>query len=148
MTAIPAHHVIRVGQIAVYFRLDASQTAGHFTMFEFRVPVHARVPVPHSHEAFYETIYGLDGVTSWTVDGHPVGVGPGEVLFIRRGVVHHFENRGDVEARALSVVTPGLLGPSYFREIGEIVNAGGPPDIPRIMAVMQRHGLRPVPPAA
>lgn len=146
MAVATPHEVIRVGQIEVRFRLDASQTGGAFTLFEFRVPVQARVPVPHSHEAFDETVYGLEGVTTWKVDGEPVALGPGEVLYIRRGVVHQFENQGSVEARALSVITPGLLGPAYFREIGEVLSAGGPPDIPRIMAVMQRHGIRPVPP--
>jgi len=47
----------------------------------------------------------------------------------------------------LSVITPGLLGPAFFQEVGAIVNAGGPPDVARIMQVMQRHGLRPVAPA-
>jgi len=140
--------MIRVGQIEVCFRLQAAQTGGQLTMFEFRVPAQARVPVPHSHVAYDETVYGLDGVLTWTVDGRQMEVGPGGVLFILRGVVHHFENTGAAEARQLSVITPGILGPEYFREIGEVVNAGGPPNIERIMAVMQRHGLRPVQPAS
>ena len=32
-------------------------------------------------------------------------------------------------------------------EIGGVVNAGGPPNVERIGEVMQRHGLRPAPPA-
>jgi quercetin dioxygenase-like cupin family protein len=117
-------------------------------MFEFSVPSKARVPVPHSHEAFDETVYGLAGVTTWTLDGKPIAVSPGESLFIKRGVVHQFENRGEAEARSLSVITPGLLGPAYFQEIAAVLRAAGPPNIPAIMAVMQRHGLRPAPPAA
>ena len=147
MPITPAHEIIRVGQIEVQFRLDASQTGGAFTMFEFRVPVAARVPVPHSHESFDETVFGLDGVTTWTLSGESVAVGPGEVLFIPRGTVHGFDNRGTPAARALSFITPGLLGPRFFQEVGAIVNAGGPPDIARITQVMQRHGLRPVVPA-
>lgn len=140
--------VIRVGQILIRFRLEAPQTAGSLTMFEFVVPVRARVPAPHSHEAFDETVYGLEGMISFTVEGRRVEVGPGDVLFIRRGDVHHLENLGPVTARALSAITPGVLGPAYFREIGEVLNAGGPPDIQRVMAVMQRRGLRPAPPPA
>jgi quercetin dioxygenase-like cupin family protein len=147
MPTTPAHENIRVGQIDVQFCLDASQTGGAFTMFEFRVPVAARVPVPHSHEFFDETVFGLEGVTTWMVFGESVTVGRGDVLFIPRGAVHGFDNRGTAAARGLSVITPGLLGPSFFQEIGAIVNAGGPPDIARIAQVMQRHGLRPVAPA-
>lgn len=138
--------LIRVGPIEVRFRLEASQTAGTLTMFEFVVPRGARVPAPHSHAAFDEAVYGLAGVAAWTVDGRGVEVGPGDVLFIRRGSVHHFENRGTEDARLLSVITPGLLGPEYFREIGAVVNGGGPPELGQVRAVMQRHGLRPVPP--
>jgi len=116
-------------------------------MFEFRVPVAARVPVPHSHEFFDETVFGLEGVTTWMVSSESVAVGPGDVLFIPRGTVHAFDNRGTAAAHEPSVITPGLLGPSFFQEIGAIVNAGGPPDISRIAQVMQRHGLRPVVPA-
>jgi quercetin dioxygenase-like cupin family protein len=138
------NEVIRVGPIEVRFLLEASQTAGNQTMFEFRVPSRARVPVPHSHTAFDETLYGLDGVTTWTLDDQKVRVGPGEVLFIPRGQVHQFENLDEEDARALSVITPGLLGPQYFRDVAAVLSGGGPPDVQKIIEVMQRHGLRPV----
>ena len=117
-------------------------------MFEFLVPARARVPVPHSHEAFDETLYGLDGVTTWMLDGHQMRIGPADVLFIPRGRVHQFENLDTQDARVLSVITPALLGPEYFREIAEVVNPGGPLNVERIMTVMRRHGLRPASPAA
>lgn len=138
--------VIHAGPIEVRFLLESAQTAGALTMFDFLVPAGARVPVPHSHEAFDETIYGLAGALTWTLDGNQMRVGPGEILFIPRGHVHHFVNAGAEDARQLSAITPGLLGPDYFREIGEVVNAGGPPNIERIVEVMRRHGLRPVAP--
>ena len=143
MDSTAANQVIRVGPIEVRFRLEAAQTAGSLTMFEFVVPPRARVPVPHSHDAFDETAYGLNGVTTWMLDGQKVRIGPGDVLFIPRRRVHQFENLDTEEARVLSVIAPGLLGPEYFREIAEVVNAGGPPNVERIMEVMRRHGLRP-----
>jgi quercetin dioxygenase-like cupin family protein len=143
MSTSAPDEVIQVGQIEIRFRLTAPQTSGQLTMFEYRIPSGARVPMPHSHEAFDETAYGLDGVTTITLDGHEVAVRPGDVLFIPRGVVHKVENRGPVEARGISVNTPGLFGPEYFREMSAILNAGGPPNVQRIVEVMQRHGLRP-----
>jgi len=136
--------VIHAGQIEIRFLLHAGQTAGTLTMFEFVVQAQARVPIAHSHEAFDETIYGLSGVLTWTLDDQQVRVGPGDVLFIPRGHVHHFVNLDTQDARQLSAITPGLLGPDYFHEIAEVVNAGGPPNVERIMEVMRRHGLRPV----
>jgi len=148
MDSTSANDVIRAGPIEVLFRLEAGQTGGGLTMFEFLVPAQARVPVPHSHDAFDETIYGLAGVMTWVLDDQQIRVGPGDVLFIPRGHVHHFANLDTQDVRELSVITPGLLGPDYFREIGEVVNAGGPPNVERIMAVMRRHGLRPAMPSA
>ena len=116
-------------------------------MFEFDVPAGAKVPIAHSHDAYEETIYGLAGVLTWTVGGQKTEVGPGDVLCIRRGVVHRFDNGHAADAKMLAVVTPGILGPDYFREIAAVVAraAGGPPDNAAIAEVMRRRGLTPVP---
>ena len=44
-------------------------------------------------------------------------------------------------------MTPGILGPDYFREVAAVFEAaaGGPPDLAAIAAVMSRHGLIPAP---
>jgi quercetin dioxygenase-like cupin family protein len=136
---------IRIGQLAIRFLLGGEQTGGSLAMFEFDVPAGAKVPAAHSHDAYEETIYGLDGVLTWTIDGTAAGVGAGEVLYIPRGAVHQFHNTDDVDARALAIVSPGALGPDYFREIAAVVDAsaGGPPDLAAMGAVMRRHGLTP-----
>jgi quercetin dioxygenase-like cupin family protein len=138
---------IKVGETAIQFVVEGEQTAGTVAVFEFDVPAGARVPVAHSHDGYEETIYGLEGVLTWTVEGTPTDVGPGEALFIPRGAVHHFDNTGDVDAKALAIVTPGVLGPDFFREVAAILEgaAGGPPDLAAVAAVMRRHGLTPAP---
>jgi quercetin dioxygenase-like cupin family protein len=138
---------IKLGQIAVRFLLEGEASGGSVAVFEFDVLAGSKVPVAHSHDGYEETVYGLDGVLTWTVEGTPVDVGPGEVLCIPRGAVHHFDNAGDIDARALAIVTPGILGPDYFRETAAILGAatGGPPDLAAIAAVMRRHGLTPAP---
>jgi len=136
---------IRLGPIAIRFLVEGAESNGTIAMFEFDVAANARVPAAHSHDAYEETIFGLAGTMTWTVDGATIDVGPGDVLVIRRGVVHQFANAGDVDATALAVVTPGILGPDYFRELAEVAAAaaGGPPDLVAIEAIMRRHGLTP-----
>lgn len=134
---------ILVGRLAIRFVVDAEQSGGALTMFECRVPAGARVPAPHSHDRFEETIYGLDGVTTWTIHGDRVEIGPGDALCIPRGAIHGFDNRGDAGATFLAVATPGVFGPAYFREIGAVLAGGGPPDPAAIAGVMRRHGLTP-----
>ena len=146
MLATPSEE-IRIGGIAVRFRLEGEASGGSVAVFEFDVAAGARVPGAHSHDAYEETIYGLEGVLSWTLDGQQTEVGPGEVLCIRRGVVHRFDNDHEVEAKMLAIITPGILGPEYFREMAAVLEgaAGGPPDPAAIAEVMRRHGLSPAP---
>ena len=136
---------IRIGELAIRFLVEGEESGGSVAVFEFDVPAGAKVPVAHSHDAYEETIYGLEGVMTWTIEGVPTEVGPGEILCIRRGAVHHFDNTHDTDAKALAVVTPGVLGPQYFRDVAAAVPAGGPPDLVAIAAAMRRHGLTPAP---
>jgi quercetin dioxygenase-like cupin family protein len=145
--ATSTHEEIQVGELAIRFLVEDETSGGSVTVFEFDVPAGAKVPVAHSHDGYEETIYGLEGVLTWTIEGTPTDIGPGEVLCIRRGAVHHFDNTHDVDAKALAIVTPGVLGPDYFRDLAAVVEAaaGGPPDLAAIAAVMRRHGLTPAP---
>jgi quercetin dioxygenase-like cupin family protein len=138
---------IKVGALAVRFLVEAGESNGSVAVFECDVPAEARMPAPHSHDAFEETIYGLTGVTTWTVDGGAIEIGPGEAVCIPRSVVHGFTNRGSVDAKFLAIASPGAFGPAYFREIGDVLAAGGPPDHGALAEVMHRHGLTPAAPA-
>ena len=73
---------IKVGEVAIRFLVEGEQSAGSVAVFEFDVPAGAKVPVAHSHDGYVETIYGLEGVLSWTIEGTPTDVGPGETLCI------------------------------------------------------------------
>jgi len=137
---------IRIGPLAIRFLVDGAASGGSVAVFEFDVPAGAKVAAAHSHDGYEETIYGLAGVLTWTIEGVPTDIGPGDVLCIPRGAVHQFDNANDADASALAIVTPGVLGPEYFRETAAIVNAtaGGPPDFAALGEVMRRHGLTPV----
>ena len=102
------------------------------------------MPAPHRHEAYDETIWGITGTCTFVVEVRELALAPGQALFIPRGAAHQFVNRGSETVRFLAAVTPGVLSPDYFREVGAVVNAGGPPDLKRIGEIMVRHGLQPV----
>jgi quercetin dioxygenase-like cupin family protein len=135
------NEIIRIGQLGINFLLEAADTNGSVAMFEFMVPVGAKVPLPHAHEHYDETVYGVEGVLTFTVDGKTVHIGPGESYFIPRGAVHGFNNLKQKDAKALAVVTPALISPDFFKESAAIVNAGGPPDLEKLRVVLAKHGL-------
>jgi quercetin dioxygenase-like cupin family protein len=136
---------IHLGGIDVRFLVEAPDSGGAATVFECAVAGGAQVPPPHSHDAFDETVYGLEGVLTFTIDGRSREIGPGDSVCIRRGQVHQFVNAGSVDAKFLSVATPGVFGPDYFSEIRDVLTAaaGGPPDVAALLDVMRRHGLTP-----
>ena len=139
---------ITVGALGVRFLVESDDSNGTASVFECYVPAYARMPAPHSHDGFEETIYGLKGTTTWTIDGETADVAPGQAVCVRRGQIHGFENRGDIDATFLAIATPGVFGPAYFREIAEVLaaSAGGPPNLAAIGEVMHRYGLTPAPP--
>jgi quercetin dioxygenase-like cupin family protein len=145
----PSDETIRLGPLAVRFLITGENSNGSVAAFEVSVPAAQRLAAPaHSHDHYEETIYGIDGVLTWTVDGKQIDVGPGQALCIPRGAVHRFDNHRNQDARALCVITPAAIGPQYFRESAEVINAaaGGPPDRTKMAEIMRRHGLTPARP--
>src|SRR6476660_1573727 len=127
----PADETIGTKGLAVRFLVTGDNSNGSIAAFELMVPAAQRLPAPaHSHDHYEETIYGVEGVLTFTVDEKPIDVGPGHVLCIRRGAVHRFDNTGDQDAKTLCVITPAALGPDYFRETAEVIRTAGgnPPD--------------------
>ena len=142
----PSDETIRLGPLAVRFLVTGDDSTGSVAAFELAVPSGQHLAAPaHSHDHYEETVYGIAGVLTWTVDGAPIEVGPGQALCIPRGAVHRFDNNGNQDVKALCLVTPAAIGPQYFREVAEamLATAGGPPDRARMAEIMRRHGLTP-----
>jgi quercetin dioxygenase-like cupin family protein len=142
-----AREEIRIGQLAIRFLVEGKDSGGSVAIFELDVPAGATVPIAHSHDAYEETIYGIEGVITFTLEGRTIEIGPGDALCIPRGAVHRFDNLHPATSRTLAIVSPGILGPDYFREIAAVAKAaaGGPPDPKALAEVMRRHGLTPAP---
>lgn len=135
---------INIGQLSIQYLIDGTATGG-MGVFELTVAPGAQAPPPHSHTRNEECVYVLEGMLRYSVDGVVRDLVPGEWMFTPRGSVHHFSNPHNGTARALIVLTPDV-GAQYFRDVGAIVSAGGPPDRSKLIDVMSRYGLVPAPP--
>ncbi len=145
----PADETIHIGPLALHFLVTSEQSAGTVAVFEILIPAGQRLMAPaHSHDHYEETVYGIEGVLTWTVDGKVIDVGPGQALCIPRGAVHRFDNNGAEDVKGLCAVTPAAIGPQFFREMAEVAKAagGGPPDRAKMIEIMLRNGLTPAPP--
>ncbi|MBN9461464.1 MAG: cupin domain-containing protein [Burkholderiales bacterium] len=135
---------IKIGAMEIRYLVDGAQRGG-LGLFELKVPAGAHVPPPHSHSRNEECVYVLEGVLRYSVDGETRDLKQGDWMSTPRGSVHHFSNPGAATARALVMLTPDI-GEQYFRDVGALVGAGGPPDRTKLMEVMARYGLVLAPP--
>src|SRR4029079_5228951 len=79
----PAEETIRLGPLTVRFLIAGEDASSGLAVFELTVPGAQRLAAPaHSHDSYEETIYGIEGVLTWTVDGTRTDVGPGQALCI------------------------------------------------------------------
>ncbi|MGB7630348.1 MAG: cupin domain-containing protein [Candidatus Deferrimicrobium sp.] len=140
----PSEETIKIGPLGIRFLLTGEDSNNNMSVFEVLVPAGQKLTAPaHRNDAYEETLYGIEGVLTWTVDGKPIEVGPGQALCIPRGAVHRFDNFGDEDVKQLAIISPAIMGPAYFREAAEVINAasGGPPDRAKMTEVFRRHGM-------
>jgi quercetin dioxygenase-like cupin family protein len=148
MSMTTADSVLRLGTLEIKFMVTSEETNGSMMVFEMTVPAGCRVPPAHYHGDVDEVVIGLEGVLSFTAGGETRDVHPGDKVVVVKGVEHRFENLQASPARVLTIQTPGTIGPAYYREIADLINAGGPPDPAKAKEIMARHGLVVVPPKA
>lgn len=135
---------IKAGQLEIRYLIDGAAQGG-LGVFELTVPAGSNVPPPHSHTFNEECVYVLAGTLRYTVDGEARDLHAGDWMHTPKGSVHGFSNPHAATARALIVLTPDI-GAQYFRDVADIVNAGGSPDRTRLLAVMAHYGLVPAAP--
>ncbi|MDB5010949.1 MAG: cupin [Mucilaginibacter sp.] len=133
--------VIKIGQLELRFLLDGDDTNNQMVVFEFLIPPGAKVPIAHYHVDVDELVYGLEGTISSYINDQRIEVGPGQSCFVPRGAVHYHDNHTTENVKVLCVLTPASIGPAYFREISDLLKAGGPPDPKKAAEIMARHGL-------
>jgi len=80
----PSEETIRLGPLTVHFLITGENSNGTIAAFELLVPSAQRLTAPAQRHGHYEeTIYGITGVLSWTVDGKQID-GTGTMHSARR----------------------------------------------------------------
>ncbi len=94
----------------------------------------------HTHEREDEISHVTAGRLGVQIGEEVLEAGPGDTVFKPRGVPHAFWNPRDEPLRFLEVITPAGFE-EYFADIAPLLNAGGPPDVAALGAVMSRYAL-------
>jgi len=82
----------------VIVHLDGERTNGKLAMWTNITPPGGGPP-PHYHSNEDETFHVLEGRIAFLVEGQWHEGGPGDSVFMPRGVVHTFKNIGDQPSR-------------------------------------------------
>jgi len=125
-------------------RVSSDDTGGAMTAMEFTIPPGAGPP-PHVHDAA-ELVYVLEGSVRFYGEGKTFEAGPGSIVHFPAGVEETFEPMGG-PVRLLAIYTPGGMD-RFFAEAGEPAERhaippepSAPPDLERLSAIAEKHGL-------
>ena len=73
----PSEESIRIGPLGIRFLLSGEDTNGSVSVFEVTVPARQKLAAPaHKNDAYEETLYGIEGVLTWTIDGKAIELDP------------------------------------------------------------------------
>ncbi len=108
---------------------------------------------PHTHTREDESYYVLEGEFVFRIGGQSVEVGPGDYVWLPRGVEHGFELKTE-QAKALIAITPAELE-GFFKQLSEPAPRATlppppdePPDFAGVAALMEEYGVKLSPPPA
>jgi len=135
----------------ITFLITGEQTGGAFFMAEVVVPPGGANP-PHIHHREEESFYLQQGTLTIQVGGKTLNASAGDFIRLPRGVVHSFENTGNVDAKVLLVAAPAGLEKFFeeaFYPVGD-PSVEPPPMteafLARVLAAAPKVGLEFLPP--
>jgi mannose-6-phosphate isomerase-like protein (cupin superfamily) len=105
-------------------KASRESTNGSLGLVEATVPPGGG-PIAHAHTRSDEAFYVLSGELEILDGGHTFIAGPGDFVFIPRGIRHRFKNTGVHGARLLFMLMPG--GEEGVFTYGDAPRPGHPP---------------------
>jgi quercetin dioxygenase-like cupin family protein/catechol 2,3-dioxygenase-like lactoylglutathione lyase family enzyme len=134
----------------VRFLITGEQTGGAMFMAEVSIAPGGGNP-PHIHSREDETFFVQQGTLTVQVGGKTVTASSGDVVCLPKGVVHCFQNNGNVDVTALVIAVPGGLEKFFeeaFYPTAEYPEAPAMTEafLGRVMAAASKCGLHFPPP--
>jgi quercetin dioxygenase-like cupin family protein len=132
--------------------LTGEQTGGTLFMAEATVPPGCGNP-PHIHDRENETFYLRRGTLTIQVADKTLIASPGDVVQFPRGVMHCFQNTGNVSAEVLVVAEPAGLEKFFeeaFYPAADWLDTMPPMNdafMARVLSAAQKCGMTFLPPA-
>jgi quercetin dioxygenase-like cupin family protein len=120
-------------------KVSAADADGQLAAFHLVAPPMSGPP-RHVHTREDEWFYVLEGELVFELDGERHTVGAGGSVWLRRGVVHAYQNFTAGDARLLIVTTPGAFS-EFFVELSAATPPGGMPPFEVLGALGEKYGI-------
>lgn len=132
---------IQIGRgLGVVFKLFGTDTGGRFAVVEHLLEPGTLSGPSHVHHNEDEASYVLEGEITLQVGDQLIQAPTGTLIFKPKGLPHTFWNQGSVPARILEIISPAGFE-KYFEELAELHTPSGPPDISRLISLVQKYNL-------
>lgn len=120
-------------------KVGPADSDGLLALFHLDAPPMSGPP-RHVHSREDEVFYVLEGELVFELDGVSHTISTGGTVYLRRGVVHAYQNFTDKPARLLIATTPGHFS-VYFEEMSAMTPPGGMPEMGALAELSERYGL-------
>ena len=120
-------------------KVSAQDSDGTLAFFHLVAPPMSGPP-RHVHTREDELFYVLEGELVFELDGERHTVGAGDTVYLRRGVVHAYQNFTTSAARLLIATTPGVFS-DFFVALSAATPPGALPAPDRLDALGQQYGI-------
>ena len=120
-------------------RLRAEQTDGLFSLTESTLQPGSEQAPLHMHSREDETFYVIEGTITAHVGDQTRDLGPGESVWLPRGVPHRIEASGGEPVRLLMLIAPAGLE-RFFEEV-DAMHAAGTLDSEAMRETAARYGI-------
>lgn len=120
-------------------KVSAEDSDGMLAFFHLVAPPMSGPPL-HVHTREDELFYVLEGELVFELDGKRHTVRAGDTVYLRRGVVHAYQNFTSADARLLIATTPGGFS-NFFVELSAATPLGTMPDPDVVGAIGGKYGM-------
>jgi quercetin dioxygenase-like cupin family protein len=137
----PARERLFLG-LPTWIRAGRDETGGALSLVEQIIPPGFESPW-HIHHEEDESFYLIDGALELIVEDRKTTLRAGDFAFGPRGIAHGFRVIGAAPTRLL-LMTTGSGFADFIHEASDPADEAQPsagPDIPRLIATAERHGL-------
>jgi mannose-6-phosphate isomerase-like protein (cupin superfamily) len=125
----------RVEQAATQYKALSADTGGAYTLGEHVLTDDFPLHVHHRED---EGLYVLEGRVAATVGADRFSLGPGDFVFMPKGVPHSLESESGTPPRLIFVSTPGGFE-HFMDDITELAAEGHGPSSPEWRELEARH---------